>query len=231
MKQIIQTLFCFFLLLTSFHGWSQQKQPLYPDTLFSTYYHQRVSLFRAMPQTKEDIIFLGNSITDGGEWSEQFADLRIKNRGISGDITIGVLNRLDEIYTRQPEKVFLLIGTNDLARNIPPDSVAGNIFRIAALVKKHSPKTTLYVQSIFPVNEKFGKFSGHTSKRQQIDAVNKQCKAEPQKHCRPAHFTGGDNRQKCQKRPGSRQKVNRKRFCLRPRHLFLLPGCQWPCLR
>ena len=174
MKQIIQTLFCFFLLLTSFHGWSQQKQTLYPDTLFSTYYHQRVSLFRALPQTKEDIIFLGNSITDGGEWSEQFADLRIKNRGISGDITIGVLNRLDEIYTRQPKKVFLLIGTNDLARNIPPDSVAGNIFRIAALVKKHSPKTTLYVQSIFPVNEKFGKFSGHTSKRQQIDAVNKQ---------------------------------------------------------
>lgn len=174
MKQLIQALTFFLLLLTSFSGWSQQQQPLYPDSLFSTYYHQRVSLFRALPRTKEDIIFLGNSITDGGEWSEQFADLRIKNRGISGDFTIGVLNRLDEVYTRQPQKVFLLIGTNDLARNIPPDSVAGNIFRIAALLKKHLPKTTLYVQSIFPVNEKFGKFSGHTSKRQQIDAVNKQ---------------------------------------------------------
>ena len=49
---------------------AQVKLPAYPDSLFPTYYHQRVTLFRALPQTKEDIIFLGNSITDGGEWGE-----------------------------------------------------------------------------------------------------------------------------------------------------------------
>ncbi len=152
---------------------AQVKLPSFPDSLFTTYYHQRVSLFRALPQTTDDIIFLGNSITDGGEWSELFSDLKIKNRGISGDNTAGVLNRLDEVYNRKPAKVFLLIGTNDLARNISPDSVVKNLLWIASLLKEKSPQTKLYVQSIFPVNEKFEKFGGHTSKKQQIIEVNK----------------------------------------------------------
>lgn len=118
------TLVFILTLLISTRGRSQVNPPLFPDSLFSTYYHQRVSLFRSLPQTKDDIIFLGNSITDGGEWSELFADLSIKNRGISGDNSAGVLNRLDEVYSRHPVKVFLLIGTNDLARNLSPDSVA-----------------------------------------------------------------------------------------------------------
>lgn len=172
MKQFIYTLTVAFSLLVSNRSCSQVNPSLFPDSMFSTYYHQRVSLFRNLPQTKDDIIFLGNSITDGGEWSEQFADLKIKNRGISGDITAGVLNRLDEVYSRRPAKVFLLIGTNDLARNLSPDSVTKNIFRIATLLNEKSPLTKLYVQSVFPVNEQFGKFSGHTSKKQQIIETN-----------------------------------------------------------
>ena len=35
---------------------------------FGTYYDQRELLFEAMPTSENDIIFLGNSITDGGEW-------------------------------------------------------------------------------------------------------------------------------------------------------------------
>jgi len=46
---------------------AQVKLPVYPDSLFNTYYYQRVSFFESMPRTNGDIIFLGNSITDGGE--------------------------------------------------------------------------------------------------------------------------------------------------------------------
>ncbi len=161
------------LLLSAVHEvHAQVSQPAYPDSVFTTYYHQRVSLFRTLPQTKGDIIFLGNSITDGGEWAEMFADLKVKNRGISGDITSGVLNRLDEVYKRFPAKVFLLIGINDLARNISPDSVVKNILWINALIKERSPQTKLYIQSLFPVNEKFGKFGAHTAKRNEVLKVN-----------------------------------------------------------
>jgi hexosaminidase len=66
-----------------------QQKPVIPDSLFSTYYHQRVTHFKSLPQSNGDIIFLGNSITDGGEWQELFDDLSVKNRGISGDVSAG----------------------------------------------------------------------------------------------------------------------------------------------
>ena len=122
------------LFVAAIHA--QVTQPTNTDSQYTTYYRQRVSLFRILPQTKGDIIFLGNSITDGGEWTEMFNDLKVKNRGISGDISAGVLNRLDEVYQRFPDKVFLLIGINDLARNISPDSIVKNILWINALLKE-----------------------------------------------------------------------------------------------
>ena len=64
-------------------------------------------------------VFLGNSITDGGEWNELLANPRVKNRGISGDRSSWMLDRLDLIVGGQPRKLFLLIVTNDLAAGIP----------------------------------------------------------------------------------------------------------------
>ncbi len=153
---------------------AQVKLPAFPDSIFSTYFHQRVSLFNALPQTKDDIIFLGNSITDGAEWSELFNDTKIKNRGISGDNSAGVLYRLNEVVSRKPAKIFLLIGTNDLARGISTDSLFANLMLIADYVKQESPLTRLYLQSILPVNKSFGKFSSHTKNDVLITRVNKQ---------------------------------------------------------
>ena len=52
---------------------------------YSTFYMQRVSLFNKLPITPKDIVFIGNSITNGAEWNELFPRKRVKNRGISGD--------------------------------------------------------------------------------------------------------------------------------------------------
>lgn len=171
MRKIILFIILIFLQLETL---GQAQVPHFSDSLFSTYYHQRVSLFKNLPKTQNDIIFLGNSITDGGEWSELFQDLRIKNRGISGDYTIGVLKRIEEITDRNPDKVFLLIGVNDLKSGLKPDSVVKNILWICSIIKEKCPKTKLYVQSILPVNEVFGKFGSHTNKKEEIIEVNKQ---------------------------------------------------------
>lgn len=164
------------LLFISSMVLAQLKKPLLPDSLFSTYYHQRVAHFKTLPQTKDDIIFLGNSITDGGEWSELFNSLRMKNRGISGDVSAGVIHRIDEVVSRKPSKVFLLIGTNDLARGLSADSLLKNILWIARYLRQETPATKLYVQSILPVNDVFRKFSGHTNKQKLIREVNEQLK-------------------------------------------------------
>lgn len=171
-----------FLLLFQMDVLSQIQLPVYPDSLFSTYYHQRSSLFQLLPQAKEEIIFLGNSITDGGEWAQLFVDARMINQGISGDISAGVLRRLDAVTNRRPAKVFLLIGTNDLARGVSADSVLKNMLLIADYIKQESPSTRLFVQSILPVNEVYGKFGGHTKNTAIIQQLNIQLQANETAH-------------------------------------------------
>jgi lysophospholipase L1-like esterase len=161
---------------------AQVALPSYPDSVFSTYYWQRVTHFKTLPYTKDDVIFLGNSITDGAEWSELFNDNNIKNRGISGDITAGVIKRLDNIVSHKPSKIFLLAGINDLARNISADSVVKNILIISTYISRQSPSTQLFVQSILPVNDGYKKFPTHTDKGEKIKQVNKQLELYAQQY-------------------------------------------------
>jgi len=168
-NQFLSCLFFFSLLLSFFSSYSQENK-------FGTYYNQRLSLFEKMPDTKGEIIFLGNSITDGGEWCELLTNPKAKNRGISGDTTDGVLFRLGEVTRSKPAKVFLLIGINDLSRGVSRDTVYLNICRIAQKIRKDSPKTQVYIQSILPVNDSFGLFKNHTNKTDDVLWVNAQLK-------------------------------------------------------
>jgi len=143
---------------------------------FSAYFHQRKTLFEMLPHTEGAIVFLGNSITDGCEWHELFPEHKVLNRGISGDVTEGVLYRLQSIINLKPSKVFLMIGTNDLARNVPPQAVFDNIVVIVEQIRQKSPETEIFVQSILPVNATLGMFKGHTSKTSEIKWVNSKIK-------------------------------------------------------
>lgn len=146
------------------------------ENKFGTYYNQRLTLFEKLPDTKGEIIFLGNSITDGCEWSELLGNPNVKNRGISGDTTEGVLFRLNEVTRSKPAKVFLLIGINDLSRGVSKDTVFSNICKIADRIRKESPRTKIYIQSILPVNDSFGLFKNHTNKTDEVIWVNAQLK-------------------------------------------------------
>lgn len=141
---------------------------------YSTFYHQRVTLFEELPVTHSDIIFLGNSITNGGEWAELFRNPRVKNRGISGDIAEGVYDRLGAVTKGKPKKIFLLIGINDVARGTAADTIVKRIEKIVRRIKEETPRTKIYIQSLLPVNDGFGKFGGHTSRGNVVLEVNRQ---------------------------------------------------------
>lgn len=169
-------------MLITLSNFAQVKIPAYSDTLFSTYYQQKKSFAESLPTEKGAIVFLGNSITDGAQWGEVFQSPNILSRGFSGDVTAGILNRLPDIIRRKPAKVFLLIGTNDLARGISVDSVLKNILLMADYTRQQSPTTKLYVQSILPVNDTFKKFSGHTGNGEKIRQLNKRLVENAGKH-------------------------------------------------
>ncbi len=102
---------------------------------------------------------------------------KAKNRGISGDTSEGVLNRLYQVTRVEPSKVFLLIGINDLAKNISPDTIYVNICKIVSILRTKSPKTKVYVQSILPVNNTFKSFGSHTSRTPQVLEINGKLKS------------------------------------------------------
>lgn len=131
-----------------------------PDTNFQRpYYVQKVTQHRLLPKKKNAVVFVGDSITDGNEWTEQLDCPRCQNRGISADISHGVLARLDDILAEKPAKIFLLIGINDLSRNIPNAEIIANYREFVNRIKTASPKTKIYLQSVLPVNNTFRKFT------------------------------------------------------------------------
>ena len=102
------------------------------------FYYRKLDWFNDNPVEKDDIVFLGDSLTDWGPWDEIFPDYPIKNRGIGGERVKGLYRRLDNVVIGQPAKIFLMIGTNDLPHLMfHNDSYILNYYRLI-LAKIHS---------------------------------------------------------------------------------------------
>jgi len=82
-------------------------------------------------------------LAEGIDWRELFPDARILNRGISGDTSAGVLQRLDEVIGRRPKIVFLMIGSNDLQMGLPVSAVNANIRSIVRALEERQIRVVL----------------------------------------------------------------------------------------
>ncbi len=102
----------------------------------------------------ENIVFIGDSITDFYNVNTFYPDLPVVNSGHSGNSVGGVYGNLeDDLYKYNPTKVFLLIGTNNLTGSSSDEIVYG-ILKIAREIHKNRPNAKLYIESIYPVNNK-----------------------------------------------------------------------------
>jgi lysophospholipase L1-like esterase len=137
-------------------------------------YKELTARFNAEEKSKKEFVFLGNSITAGTDWAKLLDLPNAKNRGISGDISFGVLERLDEVIARKPAKVFVLIGINDISRNIPDSLILRNYKQIISRIKSGSKRTQLYFYTLLPVNSSFGKFKNHYGKDEHLLWLNDQ---------------------------------------------------------
>ncbi|MEA3448527.1 MAG: GDSL-type esterase/lipase family protein [Bacteroidota bacterium] len=115
-------------------------------------YKTQKSIFEIMPNDTNEIIFLGNSITDYCEWHELFGNPNIKNRGIGRDVIHGVIARLDEIVESNPKKIFIMIGINDLGRKRTTEQILTDYDRLLSFIKQKSPETEIFIQSILPTD-------------------------------------------------------------------------------
>lgn len=125
------------------------------DSLYlkSAVYRDMTTMFGLSKIAKADAVFLGNSITAGGHWSELLGRERIVNRGIGGDNTLGMLHRLSSVYSLRPKLCFIMAGINDLYADAPVDRIFRNYCSIIDTLRAHS--IIPVIQSTLHVNPKW----------------------------------------------------------------------------
>nr|WP_285853099.1 GDSL-type esterase/lipase family protein [Sporosarcina luteola] len=116
----------------------------------SAYYFTKKSVFEHSAASDVDKVFIGDSITDYGEFQEYFPNEIVLNRGIRNDAANGVLNRIQEVLDRNPKEAYLMIGVNDIRYKTDANDFESRVDKIVDSFE--GKETRLFIQSILPVN-------------------------------------------------------------------------------
>lgn len=136
------------------------------------YYLERDKLFEALPKDSNTIVFLGNSLTQYFELAEMLKNPSVRNRGIHGDMSEGVLNRLSPVIASQPQKIFIEIGINDLERKLSNEQLLQNYRQLIDTLKAACPRAKIYVQSLLPVADSSQQLASYCSPEMNKRIVN-----------------------------------------------------------
>lgn len=106
-----------------------------------------------------DVVFLGDSITDGWRgkkaWKDSIAPLKALNLGIGGDRTQHVLWRIqhDELQGYKPKAFVIMIGTNNMGGD-SAENIAAGVKAIVEEIQKQHPEGKILLLGIFPRSPK-----------------------------------------------------------------------------
>jgi len=139
----------------------KQMQPAHPGKVNTDYYFTKKSVFEQSDVKDVDKIFIGDSITDYGEFQEYFPNEVVLNRGIRNDVSKGVVNRIDEVVGRNSKEAYLMIGVNDIRYSTNRNNFESHITTIVKSFEGENSK--LFIQSILPVNN--GLFGNEVSNK------------------------------------------------------------------
>ena len=102
----------------------------------------------------ENIVFYGDSITEGYNVKEFYDEFRVVNSGISGNKTEDLINRIDnDLYNYNPSTVIIEIGTNDLRAGIKDEDIIKNLKTIINGIRKNRKNANILIESIYPINK------------------------------------------------------------------------------
>ncbi|EDN0014519.1 hypothetical protein NPE88_001693 [Salmonella enterica] len=101
-------------------------------------------------KTDSPVVALGDSLIEYGTWEDILPGAKIANRGIAGDTTDGLINRLYQVNTSTAKQVILMIGTNDLNTTSDVNKVADNYHYILSYFNQNG--VTVNATSVLYVN-------------------------------------------------------------------------------
>jgi lysophospholipase L1-like esterase len=153
-------LFCIPLLLIAFTTFTAAEEPhsaIKPVPRSGGWMTRHESFNKRVAQGKVDLVFIGDSITQGWEgsgkdvWAKYYANRNTVNLGIGGDRTQHVIWRLDNgnLKNIMPKAAVIMIGTNNSGSNTSAE-IADGVKVIVEQIRKMSPKTKILVLGVFP---------------------------------------------------------------------------------
>ncbi len=129
----------------------------------------------------ENIVFFGDSITEGYNVKEFYDEFRVVNSGISGNTTEDLINRIDrDLYNYNPSTVIIQIGTNDIRASIKDEDIIKNLKNIIKGIRKNRKNASILIESIYPINremdEEYWKDVNPDYNNKHITKLNKEIK-------------------------------------------------------
>ena len=124
------------------------------EEFFEQYYDNKVAQFEKEneEQSQYDVVFVGDSLTDGYDVVAAFPSYSVANRGIGGDTTSGLIKRMKtSIYDVDPKLVVILIGANDVLQGRSDNYILNNCSKIIDMIQKHCPDAKILIQSFYPL--------------------------------------------------------------------------------
>lgn len=148
--------------------------------LFRIHWQNRVKGFKEQNEYLQNVVLLGDSITEGFETAKYFPGRRILNRGIGADVIgndmpsddpRGVLQRLDNsIFDCAATDVFILIGINDLNTGRTVDGMEAGYRELLKQLREREPGLKIHVQSVLPTR------GAHAKQNAPVKAFNEKIK-------------------------------------------------------
>ena len=134
----------------------EERQIIELQQMLEDYYNGKVEQFeeenKSIIPGETDVVFLGDSLTDGCDLSLYYPEYTTLNRGIGGDTTIGLEKRLDvSVYAVQPKVVVMLIGANNFS------TMFDNYENILISLKENLPQSKIILVSLTSMGGTWGK--------------------------------------------------------------------------
>ena len=124
------------------------------NRLFNAYYEYKVNLFLEENKTAKDIdvVFLGDSLTDNYDVKRFYPQYNVLNRGIGGDTTFGVQNRLNvSVFDVKPRLTAMLIGVNNIT------TMKQNYEELLISFKEKAPEMKVVLLSLTSMTKDWGR--------------------------------------------------------------------------
>lgn len=146
----------------------------YGDNMFKLlgFKQAKAEAYAASDDPKGGVVFFGDSLTEFCDLDEFYPDLNAINRGIAGDTTSGMLERVrSNVVKLDPSVVVFLGGANDLHHDATPEQITQNISQILSILTEET-SAKIIVQSLYPLNPNtFPRYMNFVSDRKNEDVL------------------------------------------------------------